>query len=222
MGSAVIVFGVIYTIGTSCGWKFYKQLGPNGKLLTWFFTFTFVNHWVRFYSVLTISNNLWTSHYSIAFITLLLSYYYWRIFPKESLYRKYILVVGSVSFLLIVLISLFYLDWLKDNYLGFIIQRLYFIPLFLLYYRYLLDYPIEIDLVKIPHFWVTTGLLVFMSMSYFQFAYGNYFNIVGGVPWKFNTNVLLLSNIICYTFIIVAMIVENRNIKNNLQNVKHG
>jgi len=222
MPASSIILSAIYGFGTVYGWKFYKRFGTNGKLITWFFTFTFLNHWVRYYSVLTIQNNLWTSHYSIAFVTLLLSFYYWRIFPKGSLYQKYILFVGSISWLLIVCVSIFYLHWRDDNYIGFIIQRIYFIPLFLLYYRYLLDYPIEIELIKIPHFWVNTGLLVFMSMSFFQFAYGNYFNIMGKIPWVFNTYVLVSSNIVFYTLMIIGMAVENRNIKNNLQNLEHG
>ena len=133
------------------------------------------------------------------------AYYYYHIFdspPKKALVKKIYLFL-----LLFAIINIFFIQGIiyLDSY-TYILGCLFFSWFSVMFFKQLSRNPEDINILKSPHFWVNSGVLLFYSGEFFLFIFFEYFLKTNGFllfypAWNFFTNFL---NIIFYTCISIS------------------
>lgn len=158
-------YGYIVLYGVTLGFGIYhlKKYNHNLLLKLWlcFLTYSFLNecisrYIIEIYNVRTIRlSNTWFIINSLFY----LSFYYFLI--NSTVKRRIVLCFMGV-FMVIVLTSLFYLDFSKDYFVNsWIVGQLFIVIAVILYFLRVLNSNEILTIQKSLFFWLSLGVLIF-------------------------------------------------------------
>lgn len=178
-----VIFLNIVLISIILGLIHIKRMDKAIRILVLYLVITFISETSAIYCAFAFRNNLPIYHiYGLIQYSLLCSYYIYAI-PIQNKWHVFILYTLGIS--LGITNSVLIQNPLKEFNSNFIAYISFTIILLSLFSFYRLLESTEIDILRMPHFWITTLLLIFWSFTFFYWVIGTKLNdaTIKGRQW---------------------------------------
>ncbi len=155
-------------------WR-YKSMEKYGKILHGYLWISLIIYEIAmWYTSLNSIHNHFLLNIYIPLEFILISYIYWLLLETKS-YKTTILVVASLTLVFQILSNITYWDsFNRFNSTANVIPNLGIMLFVIMYFYELLKNGEMVNLLTFPLFWISAGILLYVSVNLFLFIFGEF------------------------------------------------
>lgn len=200
---------ILLLLCTLIGLSVYSKISSKYKLLLVLVIVGFIGEILSNIFSFVYESNSQVFHFLIPIQSLIFGFVY----AHNNDHKKIILLMFSIISLLCVFNSSFYQELVEFPSFSLILLSFGLILISLLDFKRMLYIPTKIKLHYTPDFWFNLGTLLFFSMSFFVFGFIN-LGLKIGFGWQ--SNLILVLNIIMYSCYGLSIYLDSRNSSKNV------
>lgn len=209
MSTRFFIYLIVLTIVAITGMVKYKKLTTPFRLLVALILITIISEVSSRFFAYRIRNSSPPYHFYAPIQLLLYAAIYFRLL-KNARTKTFILYGTPVLVIFSMLNSIFLQDLYTFPSNSIITISFMLIVLSLLYFREMLQYPLQISLVRQSTFWFNCAVLVFFCTTFFIYCFYNYF-LIYHIKTKLISTINYIMTIAYYSVLTFAMLTDNKS-----------
>jgi len=171
------IYRAIILCGSLTGLLFFQRLTPAFRVLAFFLLYTFLSESASLYMAYTHHFN-----YTVFSVYLPAHIAFWGgIYYLLFTVRRIKQIAGGMSLVLLI-ISVIYILSLPETKMPILmidLESLLLIVFSIMYFYFLVKYPIEDNILLVPGFWLSSSVLIYNSGSFIYMASFNFLTNTG-------------------------------------------